>query len=567
MKRCAACQRVYADETLNFCLDDGAWLDSYTNEPTAVIEDELPSEAPTLHRLPDIHPDTIQDSAPNRWLYPQRKISRSAVLSLVIALISTLAVLYWYQRSRPQSSAIRSIAVLPFKPLSPDSRDESLEMGMAETLITRLSNLKQLAVRPMSSVRKYSDVQTDSIQAGRDVGAQAVLEGSIQKANDQIRVTVRLIDVNDGGSIWSEKFDERFTDIFRVQDSIAAKVVSALALQLSSLERERLNRHSTDNPEAYQLYLDAQLAWNARRGNHIEDSLALYQQALEKDPNFALAHVGVADAYISLSGGGARKITMQEAEAKARPHILKALEIDDTLAQAHNVLAELKYQYEFDWDTAETEFKRAIELNPNVAWIRQAYGWFLMLQGRFDEATAEMDMARVLDPSSLTINVARGRLYYFSRQYDLAIEHWQRLIASEPNDFTLYFSLIGPYEQKQMYAEVTEAYLKFLSLTGRFPEDGSVKAREAFRRDNWRGFNRQILATVQEIAKTQPVRCSIFATLHTRLGQKDEAFKWLNKCIDQREPSILQLKVEPTYDPLRSDSRFPTLLNRIGLKS
>lgn len=491
--------------------------------------------------------------------------SKISIALTVLILVSAFgAWLLFRQKTANVAAPIRSIAVLPFKPLNASSRDESLEMGMAETLITRLSNLKQITVRPMSAVSKYTGLEQDPIKAGREVQAEAVLDGSIQKAGDRIRVTVRLIDIRSGESLWSEQFDENFTDIFKVQDSIAERVTNALTLQLSKQEKYRLTKHDTENSEAYQLYLRGQLLWNGRRQNWIEQSLAYYNQALEKDPNFALAHIGVADCYIMLSGH--RKISMTEAETKARPGIMKALEIDNTLAQAHNALAELKYQYEYDWAGAEAEFKIAIELNPNVAWIRQAYGWFLMSEGRFDEAAFEMETAQALDPSSLTIRVGRGRLFYYSRQYDQALQYFQNIIAVEPSDIGSYRALYDIYVQKQMYREAFEISIKINDLIGAAPEKTEA-AREAFQTSGWLGYLRQQLAKMENQTKTGArINPSSFADLYVRLGQKDEAFIWFKKSFEAREPSVLQFKIEPAYDLLRDDPRYLELIRRINLQ-
>ncbi len=495
-----------------------------------------------------------------------RKLSPHVVL-LVIGLILISALAAWFMFSQKQAvtppAPVRSIAVLPFQPLNADSRDESLEMGMAETLTTRLSNLKQIVVRPMSAVRKYTDPQQDLVKVGEELQVEAVLDGSIQKAGERVRVTVRLINVRTGLPIWSEQFDENFIDIFKVQDSIAERVTDALKLQISGQEKEQLAKHYTDNPEAYQLYLRGQLLWHRRRQNWIEQSLAYYQQALEKDPNFALAYIGAADAYIMLNGH--HKMPAQETEANARPAIMKALEIDDTLALAHNALAELKYQYEYDWTGAEKEFKTAIDLNPNIAWIHQAYGWFLMSAGRFNEAATEMERARELDPNSLTINVGRGRLFYFSRQYDRAIQQIENIIAVEPNEDSSYTALATIYEQKQMYSEALETSLKVWTLNGTPPEK-IEEFREAFRLSGWQGFLRKRLDGLEERAKTTYVNPYSFATLCARLGMKDEAFAYLEMTLEQRNPSILQIKIEPEFDAIRDDPRYVKLLSRIGLQ-
>ena len=493
--------------------------------------------------------------------------SKTALALSVVGFISISVLAGWLLfRNKPTetpSSPIRSIAVLPFKPLNAESRDESLEMGMAETLIIRLSNLKQIAVRPMSAVRKYTDVSQDPVKAGQEIQVEAVLDGSIQKAGERIRVTVRLLDIRSGIPLWAEQFDENFTDIFNVQDSIAERITNALTLQLSRQEKEQLAKHYTNNAEAYQLYLRGQLLWHRRLQNWIEQSLAYYQQALEKDPNFALAHIGAAECYIMLNGH--HKISAQEAETKARSGIMKAMEIDNTLAQAHNALAELKYQYEYDWRAAEKEFKIAIELNPNVAWIRQAYGWFLMSVGRFDEATVEMEKARGLDPSSLTINVGRGRLFYYSRQYDQAIQYFQNIIAVEPNDSSSYYSLYTIYAQKQMYAEAFEAWLKCQILTGMLPETAE-EFREIYRASGWEGFLRKQLEGLEKKAKTKSVVSSALANLYVHLGRKDEAFTWLEKTFEERHISTIQFKIEPAYDSLRDDPRYIKLIHKIGLQ-
>lgn len=496
-----------------------------------------------------------------------RRSFSKPVLVLAIAALALIAgtVAWMTVRSKKPSeepgSRPRSIAVLPFKPLDSESRDESLEIGMAETLINRLSSLREITVRPMSAVRKFTDPGQDAAAAGREVQAEAVLEGSIQKAGERIRVTVRLINVASGASLWSEQFDETFTNIFEVQDSIAERVAGALALQLSRQEKEQLVKHYTNSPEAYQLYMKGQLIWNRRSRDWINQSLESYRQALEKDPNFALAHIGVADGYIMLSGH--RQIGMREAEEKARPAILKALELDNSLAQAHNALAELKYQYEYDWEGAGDEFRKAIALNPNVAWIHQAYGWYMMSLGRFDEAKTEMEKARELDPSSLTINIGRGRLFYYSRQYDEAVRSFENIVAAEPNDFSAQLALYSAYERKGMYPQALETFLK---LNSEHPEDAD-DFREAFRIGGWNGFLRKQLEKLEEAAaKGARISPSIYANIYAQLGDRENAFFWFEKVFENRDPFILQFKVEPAFDLLRGDPRYAALLHKIGLE-
>ncbi len=497
--------------------------------------------------------------------FPKPKYSFQ-LFGLATFLIGAVAFGYYFygKKEGPSADGKKSIAVLPFKPLNADSRDEALEMGMAEALITSLSNLKQVVVRPMSAVRKYTDLQQDSIKVGQELQTEVVLDGSIQKAGERVRVTVKLIDVGTGMPLWSEQFDESFTDIFKMQDSIAERITNALALRLSRQEKEQLVKHYTDNPEAYQLYLQGEYLWlNRRKDNWAENALTYYQRALEKDPNFALAYIGIAECYIRLSG--LRKLSGREAEINARSNIVKALEIDDNLAEAHNALAELKYQYEYDWAGAEKEFKKAIELNPNVAAIRLAYGWFLMSATRFDEAGAEIEKARELDPSSLTINISKGWFFYFSRQYDQGIQHFQNLITVEPNSPGSHHALSQLYQQKQMYREAFEAFIKHQSLIGMPPEEAE-ELQKAFKVFGFPGFLRKMLDTRETKAKTEYVSPAEFVVPNTLLGQKDEAFAWLEKTQDERNPFIVHLKMNPVFDSLRGDPRFDELVRRVGLK-
>lgn len=503
----------------------------------------------------------------HRKIPPHFVFSKKLLVLTLAGVISISLLAIWIalrqKTAEAPASTIRSIAVLPFKPLNSESRDESLEMGMAETLITRLSSLRQVTVRPISAVRKYTDLQQDPVKAGREIQVETVLDGSIQKSGERLRITVRLVNVRSGEPLWSEQFDENFTDIFRVQDSIAERVTNALTLKLTGSEKEQLAKHLTDDTNAYQLYLRGQLLWHGRRQKWIEQSLAYYEKALEKDPNFALAHIGVAESYMMLAGH--RKIPMEEAEIKARPSILRALEIDHNLAQARNALAELKYQFEYDWSGAEKEFKKALELNPNVAWIHQANGWFLMCMGRFDEAKIEMEKALELDPSSLTVNVGRGRLYYFSRQYDQALQHFQNIIAVEPNEGSSFYSLDAIYVQKQMYDKVFESFIKSIAENGAPPEI-IEEFRQAFKESGWNGFLRKRLEIFERKAKKDQVDPYSLARIYVQLGQKDEAFKALEKMIEMRQPAAIQLKIEPAYDALRDDPRFDQLIRKIGLQ-
>jgi TolB-like protein/DNA-binding winged helix-turn-helix (wHTH) protein len=465
-------------------------------------------------------------------------------------------------RTETDVGQVRTIAVLPFKPLSADSRNESLEMGMTETLITHLSNLSQIVVRPMGAVRKYVDPQQDPVKAGQELQVDAILYGSIQRVGDRVRVTVRLTNVRNNASLWAQQFDEKFTDIFKVQDSIAERVANTLPLKLGGEERERLTRRYTNSPEAYQLYLQAQYLWDNRTAENRKKMIQYYQQAIDRDPKFALAYVGMADLQITLVGDN--HIAYSEIRPKIIGNLAKALELDASLAQARNLLAEVKYQFDFDWVEAEKEFKKAVELNPNVASIRLAYGWYLMSLGRFDEATQEMERAQELDPHSMVINRSRGRLLYYMHQFDAAIQHFERIVNAEPNVSLNHKVLSEAYEQKGMYAQAVEENAKSAEVEGAQPKriEGD---KEVFRVSGWHAYLQMRRERMMRHANEVYISSMLIASINARLGNKDEAFVWLDKAIDERASGIPGLKVDPVFDGLHSDPRFAKLLQRMNI--
>lgn len=503
--------------------------------------------------------------------FAQRRVSHflpSRRILIALLALAAVASLVGFGLSRRHNetalSSPKTIAVLPFKPLSSSSRDESLELGMAETLITRLSNIHQIVVRPMTSVRKYTDPQADPVKIGQEVQAEAVLDGSIQKADGRVRITVRLTDVRNGRTLWAEQFDESFSDIFKVQDSISDRVARALPLRLSSEESMRLAKRYTESPEAYERYLHAQYLWNIKTPENLRRMSEDYDAAIATDPRFALAYVGRAE--LEISRFGTIRARLDEVLPKIVANLTKALELDDSLAEAHNTLAEIKYQFEFDWTGAEKEFKKAIELNANVATIRLAYGWYLMDAGRFDQAMVEMQRAQELDPSSNGIKRVIGKLFYYSRQYDRAIQHFQLMIDAEPKVAANHGGLALAYMQKGMYAETVNenATAAMINAEDSTPEE-IESYKETFRKEGWQSYLRRQQARMLRREKekyTSPYR---IAFNYAQLGEKDEAFVRLNKAIDERAAGVAELKIDPGFDALRSDPRFVKLLERVNL--
>jgi len=493
--------------------------------------------------------------------------SRVVLLLLGLMIASSVAAYLGFSRSAASTTRYdaKSIAVLPFKPVGSDPNDEYLGLGMADTLIGRLSHLSQIMVRPTSAIRRYSGRDLDVISAGREQRVDAVLEGTIYRSGERIRLSVQLVSVRDGAPLWSYKCDERCTDIFAVQDSISERVAEALALKLSGEERRLLTKHYTDNTEAYQLYVEGRYFWNKRSEEGFKKALNYFNQAIGADPNYALAYVGLADSYTMLADYD--WITPSDASSSAKAAVTRALEIDDTLAEAHASLADIRRFYDWDWPGAEQEYRWAIKLNPNYVTAHQWYGEFLSAMGRHDEAIREMKRAEELDPSSVVVKNASGWILLFARQYDEAITACQKVIEMDPEYGEVYSQLRRAYEQKGMYAEALatdEKFRVFKTKGARRSNQRSIPASNSSAKSYWQ----KMLELARQDMKDN-VEASRFrmVEIYAQLGEKDKAFEWLGKLYEDHNFWMPFLKVHAHLDPLRSDPRFIDLLSRIGLQN
>jgi TolB-like protein/Tfp pilus assembly protein PilF len=453
-----------------------------------------------------------------------------------------------------------SIAVLPFKHMGSREDEEYLGLGITDALITRLSNVRQVIVRPTSAVRKYQDV-LDPIAVGQELRVESVLDGSIQRSGQRIRVTVQLISVSNGAALWAAKFDEQFTDIFEVEDSISEQMTKALTLKLTSEEKVQLIKHHTEDSKAYQAYLRGRYFCNKRTPDDFKRAIECFQQAIVIDPNYALAYSGLADCYMHASSYNA--VPPKEYIPKAEEAALKALEIDDTLAEAHLALGYHRIQI-WDWSEAEKECKRAIELNPNYADAHRRYSTYLEAVGRLDDAKAEIKITLEIDPISLVFNTSLGFLFYLDRQPDQAIEQFLEVLELAPSYGPAHFFLGLAYVQKQMYDEAIAEYKKTVSLLGTDIEGlGYIghtlaicgRLNEAYK----------VLDELLELSKRRYVEPYFLALIYTALDDKDRAFVWLEKGYQDHISTMGILKVDPMLDSLRDDPRFESLLQRMGL--
>ena len=457
---------------------------------------------------------------------------------------------------------IKSIAVLPFKPLVTEGRDESLELGMADSLIARLSNIHQISVRSISSVRKYNALEQDPIAAGREQRVDAVIDGQIQKAGEKVRVTVRLLRVADGVPLWAGQFDEKMTDIFAVQDSISERLTAALAVKLTSEEQRRLTKRNTDDTEAYQLYLKGRYHLNRLTDDGFFKGRDYFQQAIDKDPNYALAYAGLADAYNAL--GGFDTLASKETFPKAREAAEKALKLDESLAEAHSALAVVKFSYDWEFTAAEREFRRALEINPNYSDAHKMNSYYLTAMGRFDDALKEMTRAQELDPLNLEKIAGSGEVLYHQRRYDQAIEQYRKALEMDPNSGFVHWALGRTLLAQGKYDEAVAELKKSIPLSGESPDEPAELAR-AYALSGRRDEARKILEELKSLSARKQVAPSVVAAIYGALGDKAQAFELFERAFKERDVILVLLNVEPMFDPLRSDQRFAELASRVGL--
>jgi eukaryotic-like serine/threonine-protein kinase len=493
------------------------------------------------------------------------KQHKLATLLTVAVLAFAAIALPFYLRSRNvEGSSIDSIAVLPFENRSVDAETEYLSDGLAESLIYRLSQLPNLKVTPTSVAFRYKDKQADAVKAGNELGVSAVLQGRITQRGDNLTISAELIDVRGNKLLWGEQYDRKMSDLLATQREIAREIVEKLRLKVSG-EETGLAKHYTDNNEAYQLYLKGRFYWSKRTEAGMQKSLEYFQQAIEKDPSFALAYSGLADSYDLLGAqDAAGGMAPNEAFPKAEAAALKALEIDDMLAEPHVSLAHIKYYFERDWEFAEREYKRAIELNPNYAVAHQWYAIFLMSTGRSDEALTHARRAEELDPLSLPINMTVGWVLLNARQYDQSVEQSRKTVEMDPN-FVLGHHRLGlAYEQQRKYAEAIAEFKQIVNLLPGKPL-GIASLAHAYALAGKHVEAQASLNELLELSKQRYVSPASIALIYAALGDKDQAFPWLDKADKAHDALLARLKVDPRFDSLRSDARFADLVKRVGL--
>jgi len=453
--------------------------------------------------------------------------------------------------------AVKSLAVLPFKSLGENGKaEECLGLGMADATIIKLSGLHQLLVVPTSTVLKYVGCRNGVESVNRKLGVEAILEGTIQRANERVRVTVQLISLNEGKMLWSAKFDEQFVDIFALQDSISEQVVGALALRLNAAERRHLRKRYTENTEAYQEYLLGLFFWNKKSKEGLNKAVECFQRAIKKDAGYALAYAGLADSYFWMAYSEFDSLNREKYFEKSRSNALRSLELDPFVAEAHAALATVKVKHDRDTIGAENSFERALAANPNCAMAYSRYTYFLAAMGRLGESLQKIRRAQELDPLSPDANASLAYILYFARDYDEAIRYSHRALMLQP-DFLDALLLLGlSYEQKGMIDESIIQFTRAKEANADSTEPLELLGH-AFAIAGLGDEARRVLSELQSSETQNSIHPYNVALIHAALGQSKQAFEWLAKPYLNWTERERMLRFDPRMDRLRKDSRFP----------
>ncbi len=459
-------------------------------------------------------------------------------------------------------TTIISLAILPFSNASDDPDAEYLSDGITESLISTLSSLPQLRITSRNTTFRYKNREIDPQQIGRDLKVRAVVTGRVLQLGDILNIHIEMIDAMDCSYLWNKQYNIRISDIFKIQEEISRTILEKLQVRIHLENEKRLTENYNVNTITYKLYLKGRYFWNRRTAEDVKKGFDYFQQAIQKDVSFALAYVGLADSYIMLANFNVLRPV--DALPKAKAMALKALELDDSLIEASTSLALARVNYDWDWLGAEREYKRIIEMNPNYATAHHWYGQYLVKTCHFNKALIELKRAQSLEPLTPIISVNIGRTFYFMRQYEKAIEQCLETLEIDPNYVGAQGTLALAYARAGLYDKAISMWRKVIDIWEDDPETiaffGNFCALSG-KREVALG----LLDKLKRLSKSRYVSPFNFAIIYTGLAEEDQSFRWLEKAYEERSDLLTWLKVEPTFDSLRSHSRFQELLQRIGL--
>jgi TolB-like protein/Tfp pilus assembly protein PilF len=493
---------------------------------------------------------------------PVVRLKKRAVLlsALGVALLAVAVVIYL---STGHHQSIDSLAVLPFENASADPNTEYLSDGITESLINTLSQLSNLTVMSSSSVFHYKGKEVDPQKAGKELGVKAVLRGRVTHRGDNLQISTELVDVSNNSHIWGEQYNKKISDILTVQEDISKEISRQLSVKLVGEDEKKLSKRSTENTEAYQLYLEGRFYWNKRKADDLQKAVGYFNRAIEKDPSFALAYAGLASTYTSLPDYAGLPVNtfIPKAETAAK----KALELDATLAEPHAVLGMIK-QYEWDWEGGDKELKRAIELDPNYPTNHHWYSNSLESQGKLDEALSESKRAQELDPLSPVITFQVGEVLFSLHHDDLAMEQFKKVLELDPTFPWAHVTLGVLFAQQTKFDEAISELQKVRQIVGADDPFGAGHLGYVYAKAGMRDEAVKILNQLLELPPKGYALSVQIAYIYVGLGDKDKAFAWLEKGYNEQNTQLGFLKVDPIFGSLRSDSRYTAMLKKIGLE-
>ncbi len=487
---------------------------------------------------------------------------RKIVAPVLVGLCIAIAAGIWHWRSKASTSQIDSIAVLPLVNTSGDPNNDYLSDGISEGVMHSLSQLPQLRVMARTSSFHYRGADIDPQKVGHDLKVRAVLTGTLAKHGDVLSIEAELVDAKNGAELWGEKFDRQVSDVSTIEEQIANDISDGLRLRLSGEEKRRLTRGSTRNAEAYQLYLNGRFHWNKRTEEELNKAIGYFNQSIEKDPNYALAYVGLADAYLVLPEYGSMAPSV--AAPRTKEALTKALEIDPDLAEAHASLGLMKQNFEWDWVGAEKEFRRATELNSNYPTAHHWYGLFLCQMKRNDEAVREGRLAQMLDPLSPIINTSLGVTLMSAGEYGSGFELLKRTFELAPTFPEPHLWVSKAYGSRGLYAEAMSEAQQAASYSGRAPRY-VAGVGDALAAAGKRAEAHNIIDELVRSSKSGHVSPFYIAEVYSTLGERDQAFEGLEKAYQLRDDELSWILIDPSFDNIRSDQRYTDLLHRMGL--
>jgi TolB-like protein/Flp pilus assembly protein TadD len=587
MKRCPECRRDYYDDTLLYCLDDGNALlegPAYADEPSTAIMSELKfpssggssSESQTGAQVHTTDRTAIlrtgeKAESQEKNVKPFERQSFSAhraakpLAGLIVAVLVLVGGFFGYKYlGTNNSNQIESIAVLPLANVNADPDTEYLSDGITESIINKLSQFPKLRVMARSTVFTYKGQEMDPRKVGRDLGVGAVMTGRLTRQNDRLIVTLELVRVTDGTQIWGQRYDRKQSDMLAMQQDISQEVSDRLHLRLSAEEKQQFNRDYTRNVEAYQLYLKGRYFWNKFDPESLKKSIEYYNQALDKDPNYALAYVGIADAYSVLANNYVRP---RENYPKSAAAVAKALELDPTLTEAHITLGFIKFFYEWDWPAVERQVRSLLESNPNDPNVHTLNSYYLRTMGQRDEALKESKRALELDPLSSHLSVDLASHYVINGQCDEAIGLLRKTLETDPRSTFVRLYLGWAYDQNGNYQEAIANYDEVIRQIGRDPYTLAYLGHAHGMSGN-RAEAKRLLGELTERSKQAYVFPLCLVYIYVGLGDKVQAFTWLEKAYEEKDTNLIApgIRFDPMLEPLRSDPRFADLLRRMNLQ-